>query len=256
MLGTLIGDIIGSAYEFSNFKGKDFTPLFHPQARFTDDTICTVAVADALTRGVAPQTTLIEWCKGYAENGGWGKQFALWFLDDNPQPYGSWGNGAAMRIAPVGLLARTEEEVIGWSDTVTAITHNHLDAMHTAQAVALAIYWARQKLPAVEIGQRLTERYGYALHLTPDEIRPTYKRTEKAIDSVPQAISCALHATSFEDAVRNAVSLGGDSDTIAAIAGGIAEALHGLPQDIALRGWAYLTPDMQRVMRAFYDEVQ
>jgi ADP-ribosyl-[dinitrogen reductase] hydrolase len=107
MLGTLMGYIIGSAYEFSKFKDQDFVPLFHPKARFTDDTVCTVAVADALTQGADPQTILIEWCRRYAENGGWGKSFAEWFMDDNPQPYGSWGNGAAMLIAPVGLLART-----------------------------------------------------------------------------------------------------------------------------------------------------
>lgn len=256
MLGTLTGDIIGSAYEFSHFKGKDFVPLFHPKARFTDDTVCTVAVADALIRGTDPQTTLIQWCKRYAENGGWGKQFALWFLDDNPQPYGSWGNGAAMRIAPVGLLASTEAEAIGWSDTVTALTHNHPDAMHTAQAVALAILWARRKTSAQDIGKELSERYGYPLHLTPNDIRPGYKRTEKAIDSVPQAISCALHSTSFEDAIRNAVSLGGDSDTIAAIAGSIAEALHGIPDNIAAEAWGYLPKDIQAVISALYKEVE
>lgn len=256
MLGSLIGDIVGSAYEFANFKGKDFAPLFHPKARFTDDTVCTVAVAEALTQGADPQTTMIDWCRRYAENGGWGKRFAEWFMDDNPQPYGSWGNGAAMRIAPVGLLASTEAEAVGWSDTVTAITHNHPDAMHSAQAVALAIFWARQKKSAPEIGQQLSERFGYPLHQTPDDIRPTYKRTEKAIDSVPQAISCALHSTSFEDAIRNAVSLGGDSDTIAAIAGGIAEALHGIPEHIAAEAWGYLPKNMQAVMSDLYKDAE
>ena len=120
---------------------------------------------------------------------------------------------------------------------MTRITHNHPDAINSAQAVVLAIFWARRKIPSSVIGQRLGERFGYALHLTPDDIRPTYKRTEKAIDSVPQAISCALHSTSFEDAIRNAVSLGGDSDTIAAIAGCIAEALHGIPDEIAAQAW-------------------
>ena len=186
MLGALIGDIVGSVYEFSNFKSKAFTPLFHPKARFTDDTVCTTAVADALTRGTDPQAALIDWCRRYAEKGGWGKQFAEWFMDDNPQPYGSWGNGAAMRIASVGLLASSEAEAIGWSDTVTGITHNHPDAINSAQAVALAIFWARQKTSAQDIVQQLTQRYGYPLHLTPDDIRPTYKRTEKAIDSAPQ----------------------------------------------------------------------
>jgi ADP-ribosyl-[dinitrogen reductase] hydrolase len=254
MLGSLIGDIVGSAYEFSNFKGKEFAPLFHSKARFTDDTVCTVAVADALIRGSDPQATLIDWCKRYAENGGWGRRFAEWFTGDNPKPYGSWGNGAAMRIAPVGLLASKEDEVISWTITVSAITHNHPDAIHTAQAVALAIFWARRKIPAAEIGRRLTERFGYPLHLTPNDIRPNYKRTEKAIDSVPQAISCALHTNSFEDAIRTAVSLGGDSDTIAAIAGGISESLHGIPNDIALQAWTYLPPDMKAVMNHLYIE--
>ena len=255
MLGTITGDIVGSAYEFSYFKGKNFEPLFHAKARYTDDTVCTVAVADALTRGADPRSTLIDWCRRYAENGGWGKQFAFWFLDDDPQPYGSWGNGAAMRIAPLGLLANTEEEIIGWSNTVTNITHNHPDALNSAQAVALAIFWARQKKSAQTIGQQLSQRYGYALHLTPNDIRPTYKRTEKAIDSVPQAISCALHSSSFEDAIRNAVSLGGDSDTIAAIAGGIGEALHGIPDHIAAEAWGYLPIDMRAVISALYKEV-
>ncbi len=114
MLGSVIGDIIGSVYEFKNHRSKNFVPLFHLQARFTDDTVCTVAIADALVRGTDPKATLIKWCRRYAENGGWGKRFAEWFMDDNPQPYGSWGNGAAMRISPVGLLATSEDDVVGW----------------------------------------------------------------------------------------------------------------------------------------------
>lgn len=254
MLGTVIGDIIGSVYEFKNHRSKNFEPLFHPQARFTDDTVCTVAIADALVRGTAPQATLIEWCRRYAENGGWGKRFAEWFMDDNPQPYGSWGNGAAMRISPVGFLATSEEEAIGWADAASAITHNHPEGIDSARAVALAIFWARHKNPPQTIATQLTERFGYDLKPTPDDIRPPYARTERAAGSVPQAIICALQSTSYEDAIRNAVSIGGDSDTIAAIAGGIAEALHGLPQDIALQGWAYLAPEMQRVMAALYKE--
>ena len=255
MLGTLIGDIIGSVYEFRNCRRKDFAPLFHPQSRYTDDTVCTVAVADALVRGADPQTTLIDWCRRHAENGGWGKRFALWFLDDDPQPYSSRGNGAAMRVSPVGLLATTEDEAMAWADAASAITHNHPEALDSARAVALAIFWARQRTPAATIGQRISERFGYDLSATPDDIRPTYVRTELAAGSVPQALICALQSSSYEDAIRTAVSIGGDSDTIAAIAGGIAEALHGLPQDIAKQGWAFLTPEMQQVMRALYAEV-
>jgi ADP-ribosylglycohydrolase len=159
-----------------------------------------------------------------------------------------------MRISPVGLLATSEDEAIGWADAATAITHNHPEGMASARAVALAIFWARHKTPAQVIGQRLTERFGYDLSTTPDDIRPTYTRTERAAGSVPQAIICALQSTSYEDAIRNAVSIGGDSDTIAAIAGGIAEALHGLPHDIAQHGWRLLTPEMQLVIGALYKE--
>lgn len=254
MLGTVIGDIIGSVYEFKNYRSKGFAPLFHKQAHFTDDTVCTVAITDALVRGADPQVTLIDWCRRHAENGGWGKRFAEWFMDDNPQPYGSWGNGAAMRISPVGLLASSEEDAIAWSDAATAITHNHPDGIASARAVALSIYWARGKVDPQTIASRLTERFGYDLSIAPDDIRPTYVRTESAAGSVPQAIVCALQSTSYEDAIRNAVSIGGDSDTIAAITGGIAEALHGLPQEIALEGWKFLTPEMRHVLQQLYAE--
>lgn len=144
-----------------------------------------------------------------------------------------WGRPKGMRISPVGLLAATEDEVIQWTDSATTVTHNHPEAMASARAVALAILWARRGTEAVEITARLTQRFGYDLHQTPDDIRPSYKRTERASGSVPQAIVCALQAVNYEDAIRNAISIGGDSDTIAAIAGGIAEARFGIPADIA-----------------------
>ena len=125
----------------------------------------------------------------------------------------------------------------------------------SARAVALAIFWARHKTPPQTIATQLTERFGYDLKPTPDDIRPTYTRTERAAGSVPQAIICALHSTSYEDAIRNAVSIGGDSDTIAAIAGGIAEALHGVPETIAVQAWAYLPKEMQEVLSQLYKEV-
>ena len=252
MLGTIIGDIIGSAYEFKNCRIKDFTPLFHRDARYTDDTICTIAVADALITGVHPKDKLQQWCRRYAENGGWGQRFALWIFDDDAKPYGSWGNGAAMRIAPVGLMAACEQEVLDWADTVTMTTHNHPDAVTAARAVALSVYWAKKKMPVQNIAQRLQVQFGYDTRMTPDQIRPTYRRTEKASGSVPHAIVCALQSVSFEDALRNAVSIGGDSDTIAAIAGGIAEALHGIPEDIAATGWGYLPSDIQAVLVTLY----
>jgi len=141
------------------------------------------------------------------------------------------------------------------SDAVTCITHNHPEAMASAQAVALAVYWAKRGVEVGEIQRRLVARFDYPLHLTPDDIRPGYKRTERASESVPQAISCALHAVCFEDAIRNAVSLGGDSDTIAAIAGGIAEAFFGIPENIKIEAWAYLPTDIRELTMRFYMRV-
>ena len=252
MLGTIIGDIVGSAYEFSGHKSKNFTPLFHPKSRFTDDTVCTVGIAQALLDNADPATTLIAWCDRYAENGGWGRAFAQWFTANKPEPYGSWGNGGAMRVSPVGFLATSEEAVIAMSDAVTCITHNHPEAMGSAQAVALAVYWAKRGVEAGEIQRRLVARFDYPLHLTPDDIRPGYKRTERASESVPQAISCALHSTHYEDAIRNAVSLGGDSDTIAAIAGSIAEALFGIPENIRAAALGYLPMDIREILSRLY----
>ena len=248
----MLGTIIGSAYEFSGHKSKTFTPLFHPKSRFTDDTVCTVGIAQALLDNADPATTLIAWCDRYAENGGWGRAFAQWFTASKPEPYGSWGNGGAMRVSPVGFLATSEEAVIAMSDVVTCITHNHPEAMASAQAVALAVYWAKRGVEAGEIQRRLVARFDYPLHLTPDDIRPGYKRTERASESVPQAISCALHAVSYEDAIRNAVSLGGDSDTIAAIAGGIAEALFGIPEDIRAESLGYLPTEIRETLVRLY----
>ena len=252
MLGAIIGDIVGSVYEKRNYRAKDFEPLFHANARFTDDTVCTIAVADALLHGKKPTQALQEWCRRYEDTGGWGQRFALWIADDEPKPYQSWGNGAAMRISAVGFLARTEQEATDWSDYFTVVTHDQEDAIAAARAVSLAIYWARHQIDSTEIANRLTERFGYDLKQTPDEIRPTYKHTETSAGSVPQAIVCALQSISYEDALRNAVSIGGDSDTIAAIAGSIAEAIHGVPAELAKFGLAYLPQDMLDVVNNFY----
>jgi ADP-ribosyl-[dinitrogen reductase] hydrolase len=252
MLGTIIGDIVGSAYEFHNYRNKGFEPFFHKDARFTDDTVCTIAVADAILNEAHPEDALVKWCRAYAENGGWGKQFALWFMADQRAPYNSWGNGAAMRISPVGFLANSEDQVTEWSDVVSGVTHNHPEAMASAQAVALTVFWARNKVPAGEIRSRISGRFDYDLDTPIETIRASYVRTERAKDSVPQAINCALQASSFEDAIRSAVSIGGDSDTIAAIAGGIAEAMFGLPEEIAGAVWKYLPEDMRGVVNDFY----
>ena len=254
MLGAITGDIIGSWYEFRNYKAKNFEPLFHTGAKFTDDTVCTVAIADALVNGLDPAATLQRWGREYWSNGGWGQRFNLWLAEDDPEPYNSWGNGAAMRVGPAGLLATSLAHAIELATQVTVITHNHPEGLKAAQATAVAIWLARQRAGAEEIRQALTERFGYRLDMTVDEIRPGYKFTEASQDSVPQALVCALEATDFEDAIRNAVSIGGDSDTISAIAGSVAEARFGIPEEIAAKTWSFLPQDMRVVLTGLYQQ--
>lgn len=236
MLGAIIGDIVGSVYEFDNYRAKDFTPFFHPEASFTDDTICTIAVADALVNGKDPATTLREWTRRYWNIGGWGKQFALWIDTDDMGPYNSFGNGAAMRVSAAGLLAKSIEEAIAFSNRVTEVTHNHPEGMRGGATTAVAIYLAKSGRTTCEIRQAITQQFQYDLTLSVDEIRPSYRYNERCQDTVPQALTCALEATGYEDAIRNAISIGGDSDTIAAIAGSVAEALFGIDDNIVSSG--------------------
>lgn len=252
MLGAIIGDIVGSVYEFKNYRAKNFQPFFHPNAFFTDDSVCTAAVADALTRHIDPAIALRTWGRRYWKNGGWGMRFAKWLGSDDEGPYNSFGNGAGMRVSPAGLLARTLEEVQQLSDHVTAVTHNHPEGMKGAAATVTAIYLARSGLSAAQIREEIATRFGYDLSPSVDDIRPTYIYNERSQDTVPQALICALEANDFEDAIRNAISIGGDSDTIAAIAGGVAEALFGIPEHIAKTAWGKLPEDIRAAMTALY----
>ena len=252
MLGSIIGDIAGSVYEFNNYRAKDFAPFFHANAAFTDDTVCTVAVADALLHDKCPARTLKEWGERYWSNGGWGRSFALWLGSDSLEPYGSYGNGAAMRVAPAGLLANSLEEAQALSVKVTEVTHNHPEGIRGAGATASAVYLARTGMPTDEMRRYITESFGYDLSRSVDEIRPGYVFNETCQRSVPEALTCVLEATSFEDAIRNAISIGGDSDTIAAIAGGVAEAMFGIPDEIANEVWPKLPLDMRQVLTRLY----
>lgn len=252
MLGTIIGDIVGSVYEFNNFKSKNFEPFFHERAHFTDDTVCTVAIADALTGGIHPAASLKAWGEKYWDNGGWGRSFALWLGSDDSKPYGSYGNGSAMRVSPAGLLANSLNEAIRLAHAVTEVTHNHPEGMKGAAATASAVFLAKTGSGQGEIRQYVAATFGYDLTRSVDEIRPGYVFNERCQDTVPQALTCALEATSYEDAIRNAISIGGDSDTIAAIAGGVAEALFGIPEDIADKGWSHLPKDMREVVTRLY----
>lgn len=252
MLGAIIGDIVGSVYEFNNYRAKDFTPFFHPKAFFTDDTVCTIAVADALVNRKDPATTLREWGRRYWNNGGWGQRFALWIATDGMGPYNSLGNGAAMRVSAAGLLATSIEEAIALSDRVTEVTHNHTEGMRGGAATAVAIHMARTGRGAEEIRQAIVQRFQYDLTPSVDEIRPTYRYNERSQDTVPQALTCALEANDYEDAIRNAISIGGDSDTIAAIAGAVAEALFGISDDVAAEAWRFLPTEMRVVLQDLY----
>lgn len=254
MLGAIIGDIVGSVYEFNNIHHKDFEPLFHPRSKFTDDTVCTVAIADCLLNAKDPSATLREWCERYWSNGGWGKQFARWLAKGSSEPYGSFGNGSAMRVSPAAWLAKDYVHAMALAREVTVITHDHLEGIKGAQATASAIYWAKNGSPLTQIRQNVTSYFGYDLTRSVDEIRQNNPHSEACQDTVPEAITCVVEAESFEDAIRNAISIGGDSDTIAAIAGSIAEAAFGIPEEIKATALSFLPEAMAGVVNQFYGQ--
>ncbi|MEQ1803002.1 MAG: ADP-ribosylglycohydrolase family protein [Gammaproteobacteria bacterium] len=249
MLGALIGDIAGSIYEWKNHRSKDF-PLFGPRCDYTDDSVCTVALADALLTGADPARHLQAWCRRHP-NRGYGGMFRQWIHEPAPVPYNSFGNGAAMRVSSAGWLADDAPAVAALSDRITAITHNHPEGLKGARATAHAILRARQGAPASQIRDEVTLAFGYDLTRTVDGIRPGYQFNETCQKTVPEALICVLSATGFEDAIRNAISIGGDSDTVAAIAGSVAEAMFGIPPEIAEQGRRYLPTDMLEVLRRF-----
>ena len=226
MIGAIAGDIIGSVYEHHRIKTRDFL-LFHPQCTFTDDTVLTVAVADAILTGRPYQESIGEIGRRYP-GAGYGASFIGWLFSDHPQSYNSWGNGSAMRVSPVGFAFRTEDKVLAEAKKTAVITHNHSEGIKGAQATALALFLARSGHGKQEIRKQITRRFGYNLERTVEDIRPTYSFDISCQRTVPEAIIAFLDSESYEDAVRNAISLGGDSDTLACITGGIAEKIHRL----------------------------
>lgn len=256
MLGAIIGDIVGSVYEFDNYKSKDFQPFIHPKAFITDDTVCTVAIADILLHDRDPAATLKDWCRRFWHIGGWGARFGRWVEGESLDPYGSFGNGAAMRVSPAGLLAGSADEAIELSNRVTKITHDHPEGMKGAAATSVAIHLARTGRSAEAIRADISRQFGYDLSTSVNQIRPNYQFNESCQETVPQALTCALEATDFEDAIRNAISIGGDSDTLAAIAGGVAEARFGFSAELASQARPLLPPEMQRVIEQLYERVR
>jgi len=274
MFGAIIGDIVGSVYEWHKIKSKDF-PLFRDDCFFTDDTVMTIATADALMNGGKTDDFIDsykKWGRLYP-NAGYGGRFGSWINSDEREPYNSWGNGSAMRVSPCawvmnrGFYARTGcWPSNGW-ETVThcaEVTHNHPEGVKGAQATAAAVFlgrfyreghafdysepWSIDDLKT-EMKKLIESNLGYNLSQTLDEIRPSYRFNESCQDTVPQAIIAFLESTDFEDAIRNAISLGGDSDTLAAITGSIAEAAYGIPQWIKDKAWAYLDEPLKDVCR-------
>lgn len=250
MLGAIIGDIVGSIYEWNNHRSKDF-PLFGLGADYTDDSVLTVAVADALLNGHPPAKSLHLWACRHPKRG-YGGGFARWLRTWELAPYNSWGNGAAMRVSPAALLANTLDEALALAVKVTEVTHNHPEGLKGAKATAHAIFLARFGADADEIRRTIAQAYGYDMGRTVDTIRPNYRFNESCQGTVPEALICALEATSFEDAIRNAISIGGDSDTVAAIAGPLAEALYGIPDEIAQTAMEMIPDDMQDTLYRLY----
>lgn len=260
MFGAIIGDIIGSKFEFDRGpKSKEFK-LFTKRDKFTDDTVMTCAVAEALLQaGNADEKTfkktLIQSMKKWGRRypyAGYGGRFIGWVLGDDTKPYGSYGNGSAMRVSPVGWYYDTMEktrEVARWT---AEVTHNHPEGVKGAEAVAAAIFMARHVASVREIRDYIETEFGYNLKRTLAEIAPQYHHVEDCMHSVPEAITCFLEGTGYEDVIRNVMYIGGDTDTLGAIAGAIAEAAYGIPMDILTTGRTYLEEDINNLMEEFY----
>lgn len=256
MLGALIGDIVGSRFEWDNYKGKDFE-LFTKECRPTDDSMMTLALGEAICSAKEDYSDLSEKAVHYMQvmgrrypDAGYGERFMTWLLLENPKPYGSYGNGSAMRVSGAGFAGKSLEEVKLIARKVTEVTHNHPEGMKGAEATAVAIYLARIGETIPEIRKYIEDHY-YKMESSIDEIRKTYEYDVSCQGSVPQALLCFFESTSFEDAIRNAISLGGDSDTIGAICGGVAEAYYGIPEDIREKALTYLDDYQKKLLFDF-----
>lgn len=275
MLGAIVGDIVGSRFEFNNHRSKDFE-LFTEACTVTDDSIMTLAVAraimDADKTGNMPLETGVINREYYRRvealsvktmqkvgrrypNCGYGGRFGVWIFNDDPKPYNSFGNGAAMRISPAAFAARTETEARVLAEVITRVTHNHPEGLKGAEATVVAIYMARHGADKQAIRDRINGFF-YPLDFSIDGIRDTYRFNETCQETVPQAIEAFLESTSFEDAIRTAISVGGDSDTLAAITGAIAEAYYGIPKDIEEKALTYLDGDLRAIYAAWKEFVR
>lgn len=250
MRGAILGDIIGSVYEHNRVKTTDFE-IIHPFNRFTDDTVLTVAVADAILNGKTYEDTIRFWGMCYP-NAGYGGNFYNWLKSENPRPYNSWGNGSAMRVSPVGFAFDSLERVLEEAERSAVITHNHPEGIKGAKATAASVFLARYGSTKEEIKDFVSVIFDYDLNRTIDEIRPGYSFDVSCQGSVPESIIAFLESTNYENAVRLAISLGGDADTQACIAGGIAQAFYKkIPKNLIDLSNQKLPESMLEVLRSF-----
>lgn len=250
MIGAIAGDIIGSIYERWPIKTKDF-PLFDERCRFTDDTVLTLGVADAILKGTSYLQSLWQIGRRYPR-AGYGGSFIRWLHSENPEPYNSWGNGSAMRVSPVGFAFESEDEVLRHARMTAEVSHGHPEGIKGAQATALAILMARTGSDKDAIRHRISKMFEYDLNRTVEEIRPDYSFDVSCQGTVPEAIIAFLDSETYEDAIRNAISLGGDSDTLGCITGGIAEAFYGSTgESIEEQVRGRLTPDLLEIVDEF-----
>ena len=258
MIGAIIGDIAGSRFEWHNIKTKEFELLMR-DCHFTDDTVMSLAVCEALMSCKSNHSDLSEQAIACMQeignkypHAGYGGSFRRWLRTKNPQPYNSWGNGAAMRVSAVAYAAKTVKEAISLSRMVTQVTHNHPEGIKGAEATAVAAFMALHGFHKSEI-RRIMEEY-YFIGFSIDDIRESYKYYISCQGTLPPAIVAFLESDSYEDAIRNAISIGGDSDTIAAITGAIAEAYYGVPQDLRNKADTYLPDDLKEIIDAFEEK--
>lgn len=260
MIGSIIGDIVGSIYEFHNIKTKDF-PLLTERTIWTDDSILTIATALWILEGASKSDSGLYYFR-YGFNyphpmGGYGGSFEDWLRraeDGDFSPYGSCGNGSAMRVGPVGWAFDTETEVLSAAKSSAESTHNHPEGIKGAQATALCVFFARKGKTKEKIREEIIQRFGYNLNFTCDNIRNLYQGGGTCQLSVPQAIVAFLDGEDFEDCIRNAISIGGDSDTIACITGSIAEAFFGVPESLYNEAFSRLNPHFQNVVSRFEEK--
>jgi len=250
MIGAIIGDIVGSRFEFDNIKTKDFE-FFHKDCYFTDDTVMTIAIAKAIISCKGNYSQLGKSAIYHMQNigklyryCGYGGRFFYWIYSDEPKPYNSYGNGAGMRVSACGFIGKTLEEVKLLAKAVTEVSHNHPEGLKAAEAIAVSVFLARNNHSKDDIKNYIREHY-YQLDFTLDEIRPSYTFNETAQNSTPQAIQAFLESNSFEDAIRNAISIGGDSDTIAAMTGAIAGAYYGVDKVVEDQALRYLSEQLR-----------